>query len=183
MSDLKVQNRLTGRLASLMWHAERSILYGVDCSDDIGNVNWKKVKQLDFNPFKGKSKESTVAIYKLLEQKTVDVFKIQNSDKSWHWFLVDNSRYNRYLNSEGKRDIDFIFCPTKRQYKLGLSVSPLSPIKTAQLGKEFAMCEHIENPLDDNIYDFKAKSFQNQLEQSLLRWKDHLSKNLNQYIR
>ena len=182
MSDLKFQNRLTGRLASLMWHAERTILYQVDCSDKIGNVDWKKVKNLKLNPFKGKSKESTLAIFKLLEQETVDVYKIKNIDETWHWFLVDNLRYRRYLDSKGERDIDFIFCPTKRQYKLALSPSPMGPIKTAQFGKELTTCEYVENPLVDENYDSIAEHFQIQLEQSLLRWQEHLSKNLNNYI-
>ena len=182
MSDLKFQNRLTGRLASLMWHAERTILYQVDCSDKIGNVNWKKVKNLKFNPFKGKSKESTLAIFKLLDQETVDVYKIKNINETWHWFLVDNLRYRRYLDFKGERDVDFIFCPTKRQYKLALSSSPMGPIKTAQFGQEFIMCEYVKNPLDGGNYDLIVKQFQTQLEQSLLRWQEHLSKNLNDYI-
>ena len=182
MADLKFQNRLTGRLASLMWHAERTILYQVDCSDKIGNVNWKKVKALQFNPFKGKSKQSTLAVFKLLEQETVDVYKIKNIDETWHWFLIDNLRYRRYLDSKGERDIDFIFCPTKRQYKLALSSSPMSPLKTAKFGQELAMCVHVEKPLDGENYDLDAKQFQSQLEQSLFRWRDHLSKNLNNYI-
>ena len=182
MPDLKFQNRLTGRLASLMWHAERTILYQVDCSDKIGNVNWKKVKNLKSNPFKGKSKESTLAIFKLLDQKTVDVYRIQNIDETWHWFLVDNLRYRRYLDFKGERDIDFIFCPTKRQYKLALSSSPMGPIKTAQLGQEFITCEHVKNPLVGGYYGLKVKQFQIQLEQGLLRWQEHLSKNLNDYI-
>ena len=182
MSDLKFQNRLTGRLASLMWHAERTILYQVDCSDKIGNVNWKKVKNLEFNPFKGKSKESTLAIFKLLEKETVDVYKIKNIDETWHWFLIDNLRYRRYLDSKGKRDIDFIFCPTKRQYKLALTNSPMGPIKSAQFGQELLTCEHVDNPLIGENYDLRVKQFQTQLEQSLLRWKEHLSENLNDYI-
>ena len=182
MSDLKFQNRLTGRLASLMWHAERTILYQVDCSDKIGNVSWKKVKHLKSNPFKGKSKESTLAIFKLLDQETVDVYKIQNIDETWHWFLVDNLRYRRYLDFKGERDIDSIFCPTKRQYKLALSSSPMGPIKTAQFGQELITCEHVKNPLVGGNYDLKVKEFQIQLEQSLFRWQEHLSKNLNDYI-
>ena len=182
MSDLKFQNRLTGRLASLMWHAERTILYQVDCSDKIGNVNWKKVKNLEFNPFKGKSKESTLAVFKLLGQETVDVYKIKNIDETWHWFLIDNLRYRRYLDSKGKRDIDFIFCPTKRQYKLALTNSPMGPIKSAQFGQELLTCEHVDNPLIGENYDLRVKQFQTQLEQSLLRWKEHLSENLNDYI-
>ena len=49
--------------------------------------------------------------------------------------------------------MDFIFCPTKRQYKLALNNSPMAPIKTAQFGHELAMCVHIEKPLDSIIYD------------------------------
>ena len=182
MPDLKFQNRLTGKLASLMWHAERTILYDANCSDEVGNVNWTKVKSLNFNPFKGKSKASTISIFKLLEQETVHVYKIKNIDKTWHWFLIDDLRYRRYLESKGGRDIDFIFCPTKRQYKLALSVSPVSAIKTALFGQELTMCEHIKNPLDKEIYDMEAKQFQNQLEQSVSRWQKHLSENLNSYI-
>lgn len=182
MADLKFQNRLTGKLASLMWHAERAVLYDANCSDEIGNVNWTKVKSLNYNPFKGKSKESTLSIFKLLEQETVAVYKIKNVDGTWHWFLVDNLRYSRYLDSKGGRDIDFIFCPTKRQYKLLLSSSPMGAIKKAPFGKELTMCEHIKNPLENTIYDLEVEQFQTQLEQSLYRWQKHLSKNLSTYI-
>ena len=182
MSDLKIQNRLTGRLASLMWHAERTILYQVNCCDEIGNVDWKKVKKLQSNPFKGKSKQSVLAIFKLLKQQTVEVYKIKNIDETWHWFLIDGLRYKRYLDANGQRDMDFIFCPTKRQYKLALNNSPMAPIKTAQFGHELAMCVHIEKPLDSIIYDLEAIQFQDQLEQSMFRWREHLSNNLNNYI-
>ena len=58
----------------------------------------------------------------------------------------------------------------------------MGPIKTAQFGQELITCEHVKNPLVGENYDLKAKQFQIQLEQSLLRWQEHLSKNLNNYI-
>ena len=131
---------------------------------------------------KGSGKNTQCKIFKLLEKETVDVYKIKNIDETWHWFLVDNLRYKRYLDSKGKRDIDFIFCPTKRQYKLALSNSPMGPIKTAQFGQELLTCEHVSNPFDAENYDLRAKQFQTYVEQSLLRWQEHLSKNLNDYI-
>ena len=55
----------------------------------------------------------------------------------------------------------------------------MEPIKTAQFGQELTTCEYVENPLFDENYDLIANQFQIQLEQSLLRWQEHLSRNLN----
>ena len=179
----EIQNRLTSQLSSLIWHTERIILREANCANDIGEVDWAKAKALATNPFANKSKCSTLAIYKILKLNTLRVFKIKKQDETWHWFLVDDMRYQRFLQAEGKRSTDFIFCPTKRQFKMTWKQSPTDQIKGMPLGKEFDLCEEIKAPLSPEYYDSDAFEFENKLVESKKNWQEHLQKNSSIYIR
>ena len=179
----EIQNRLTSELSSLIWHTERIILREANCANDIGEVDWTKAKALTSNPFANKSKCSTLAIYKILKLDTLRVFKIKKQDDSWHWFLVDEMRYQRFLQAEGKRSADFIFCPTKRQFKMTWKQSPTDQIKAMPLGKEFDLCEEIKAPLSSEYYDNDALEFENKLVASKKNWQEYLQKNSSIYIR
>ena len=177
-----IQNRLTGELSSLIWHTERIILREAGCANDIGEVDWNKAKALENNPFADKSKCSTLAIYKILSLSTIRVFRTKTGDNSWHWFLIDNMRYERYLQAQGKRAVDFIFCPTKRQFKLAWKESPTDVIKKMPLGQEFDTCEEIKSPTSPDHYDQESQQFEKKLMTSKKNWREHLLQNPSAYI-
>ena len=178
-----IQNRLTSDLSSLIWHTERIILREAGCANDIGEVDWKKAKALEYNPFANKSKCSTLSIYKILNLSSIRVLRIRKKDHAWHWFLVDDMRYKRYLESQGKRIADFIFCPTKRQFKMTWKEAPTDIIKKMPLGQEFDTCEEIQSPTSSDHYDQETKDFESKLITSRKNWQEHLRENSTIYIR
>ena len=183
MKKQKLHNRLVGKLARLIWHAERSILYEVNCSDDLGTINWQKLKTISKNPFKGKSRPATLAIFKTMSGEDLSIYKIKNEVNAWHWFLVDNCRYKRFLEYKGNGNADFLFCPTKRQYKITGTKSPLCKIKEAKLGEEFIVCSKIENPLKDEHFGADEVLFEKNMMASINRWEKHLHYHSNKYIK
>ena len=178
-----IQNRLTSDLSSLIWHTERIILREAGCANEIGEVDWKKAKALEHNPFANKSKCSTLAIYKILNLSSIRVFRIKKQDNTWHWFLVDDMRYKRYLKAQGKRMVDFIFCPTKRQFKMTWKEAPTDIIKKLPIGQEFDTCEEIKFPISSDHYDQETQDFESKLITSKKKWQEHLRENSTNYIR
>ena len=150
-----------GRLSKLAWHAERVLLKekGLD-----NNIGWEK---LPVCPFKGRCYETTVAIYEMMDDTGLSLYRKKDIYDEWHWFIVIDQDLEDRQNKgyEG----DFIIDVTGRQYRPPL-LPPTHKVRFGKRGSELEGCELMKKPLHYPSYKDKVEKFKKSILEHMDNW-------------
>ena len=142
------------KLTWLVWHSERLLLAEKGQDDFIG---WEKIP---ICPFKGKCYEVTVAIYELMGEDGLSLYRMKDMFDEWHWFMIVDETYQQ--RQKGIDVGNFIIDATEKQYRHPL-VPPTNKVRFGEIGSELNDCEYMKKPLHYPSYKDKVEKFKKKL--------------------